>query len=496
MANNSKLIKLPFSLGLEINKILEEKIQFVPRKNKLGLLSFEYTSEELELIDKLSFENPVRGSLEGIELLSNLKSLRIKSVGNSSYEQDKNIASISDKDCSRIAKCKNLEFLDIENQAKLSYIDVSQMKKLHALSLNRNAVLDEIFGLDSLKELWQFDCVGNESLTRIEGLNGIIMNNKDLTDLNLDVLLYPDAVGYDVKTGSINEETIKRFDEMTISWQEILSSGKNIKINNYQMMSMHQKASKALEEYVPKYCENRTAVMGIEQYLAENVKYDDESLKNGHSHSYSSKNDDLPSITSGPIGGANGAYNAFTYKTCVCEGYTRAMQYLLRLKGIKSHNVHCISGEDKLHMSNDKGDDMYKVYNLPDDGYHSIISIDDVEYLYDDPCWNAGRYQRGDKTMPWTLLTKEEISKDHTLSFGEKNIDNNTCKVPRSEIQIAMQRVANYRQERKRRQEIFSEQEIGKNTINISINEKDTAKDKCQRKVQERIQDLEEKRSK
>ncbi len=184
--------------------------------------------------------------------------------------------------------------------------------------------------------------------------------------------------------------------------------------------------------------------------------------------------------------GANGAYNAFIYGTCVCEGYTRAMQYLLTLKGIKSHNVHCISGEDKLHMSTDKQDNIYKRYDLPDDGYHSIISIDDIDWLYDDPCWNAGRYQRGDKSMPWTLLTKEEISRDHTLSFNERNINNNTLNVPRSAIQIAMQRIANYRQERRKQQEIFSEQEIGKSTVNVPRSKKDKAKERYQRNMQER----------
>ena len=38
MATDTELIKLPFSLGIEINKILAEKIQFTPRKNKIGLL--------------------------------------------------------------------------------------------------------------------------------------------------------------------------------------------------------------------------------------------------------------------------------------------------------------------------------------------------------------------------------------------------------------------------------------------------------------------------
>lgn len=484
MATDMELIKLPSPLGLKVNDVLKEKIQFTPRQNKTGLLSCEFTKDELALIDRLKFNNPVHDSLKGIDLLPNLKSLTIKSVGNSSYRQDKHIASISDKDGSCIAKCKTLEYLSIENQAKLSFIDVSNMKKLHSFSVNRNAQLDEIFGLDSIEELWQIDCIGNESLTRIENLNSIIMNNPELTELNLDVLLYPDAIGYDAKTRSVNEDTIKRFEEINTSWQEILSSGRNIKINNTQMMSMHQKAMSALEEYVPKYCDKRTTVIGIEQYLAENVKYDNEALKNGHSHSSSSKSDSLPSITIGPRGGANGAYNAFTYNTCVCEGYTRAMQYLLRLKEIKSHNVHCISGEDKLHMSTDNGDDKYKIFDLPDDGYHSIISIDDVNCLYDDPCWNAGRYQRGDKTMPWTLLTKEEISRDHTLSFGERNIDNNTLNVPRNVIQIAMQRVATYREERKKEKCKFSEQEIGQGTINAHTSKKDQARSKVQKDLQ------------
>ena len=481
------LIKLPLSLGLKINGILKDKIGFVPRANKIGMMTFEFTREELELIEKLNFENPVRGEIAGIELLPNLKSVVIKSDGNTAYKQDKNIASIDDKDCSCIYKCKNLENLSVENQARITFLDVSQMKNLHFFSAKRNSRLEEISGLELTTELWQLDCYGNESLMQMGDLNKVIMQNEELTDLNLDVLLFTDAMGFDIRSGEINEDTLKRFEDMNVSWQEILSSGKSIKINNYQMMQMHQKACKALEDYVPKYCESRTAVIGIEQYLAENVKYDHASLKTNHSHSYDTKDDDLPAIVTGPLGGANGAYNAFTYGTCVCEGYTRAMQYLLRLKGIKSHNVHCISGEDKLHMSTDKQDDKYKIYDLPDDGYHSIISIDDIDCLYDDPCWNAGRYQKGDKSMPWTLLTKEEISRDHTLSFNENNIDNNTLKVPRSTIQIAMQRIANYRQERIEQQKVFSAQEIGKSTVDVPTDKKDMAKSTVDGKIEEKM---------
>ena len=204
MATDTELIKLPLSLGLKINGILKEKIGFIPRENKIGIMTFEFTREELELIDKLNFENPVRGEIEGVELLPNLKTLVIKSQGNTAYKQDKNIASITDKDSSCIYKCKNLENLTIENQAKLSYLDVSQMKKLHFLSVNRNSRLEEISGLEDITELWQLDCYGNESLMQIGDLNKTIMQNEELTDLNLDVLLFPDALSYDIKSGELN----------------------------------------------------------------------------------------------------------------------------------------------------------------------------------------------------------------------------------------------------------------------------------------------------
>ena len=441
MEIDEKLIKLGSTLGIKINEFLAKKIQFTPRKGNFDLLSFEFTEDELALVDKLVIENPVQGSLEGVELLPNLKTLTIKSNNYSHYIQDRDILSISDRDGKSISKCKNLENLEIDNQAKLSYLDVSGLHNLHSLSINHNSNLEVIDGLDSLTELWGFDCVGNESLTRIEELNKAIINNNQLSDLNLDLLLFPDAVNYNASTGEISHETLVRFEEMNnVSWQEVMGGNKNIKINTYQMMKMHKLACDALDEYVPQSCGRKMAVVGIELYLAENVKYDDDSLD--HSHNHSDNN-----LVNGPLRGANGAYNAFVFNSCVCEGYTRAMQYLLRLREIKSRNVHCISGKDTVGMSTNR-DDRYTIYYSPSGGFHSIICIEDENCLYDDPCWNAGLYQKGNKSLPWTLCTKEEISQDHTLSFAERNINNNTLKVPRSSIQDAISRINTYRNNR------------------------------------------------
>jgi hypothetical protein len=60
---------------------------------------------------------------------------------------------------------------------------------------------------------------------------------------------------------------------------------------------------------------------------------------------------------------------------------------------------------------------------LPKTGYHSICRVDrSGGCYYCDPCWDACSYQKGDKSLPYLLLTKEQISKDHTLSFDEQNI--------------------------------------------------------------------------
>lgn len=46
---------------------------------------------------------------------------------------------------------------------------------------------------------------------------------------------------------------------------------------------------------------------------------------------------------------------------------------------------------------------------------HSILYIDDFYRQYCDPCWDASRWQRGDKKLPFYLRTKEDISKTHEL---------------------------------------------------------------------------------
>jgi len=121
---------------------------------------------------------------------------------------------------------------------------------------------------------------------------------------------------------------------------------------------------------------------------------------------------------------------------------------LLKLKGIKSRNVRCIAGEDTIGMADGGEETKYTTYNLPSDGYHSIICIEDEMGLYCDPCWDASAYQRGNKSLPYCLLNKKEISKTHTLSFSERRIANEHITVSRNAITDSIANNGLFRQTR------------------------------------------------
>ena len=445
MEKNEELVKLPMKLGSIIAGELKKKKKYTKRLDKNGFLSYEYTREELELITSLQLVNPTSGTLKGVELLPNLRTLTVSSQ-NTAYTDNRSILSITDEDAISISQCENLEQLEITGQARISFLDVSRLSKLKVLNISRNIGFEEIIGLEKLKNIFSLTCVGNEALLRIKNLDRIILNNPELFDIHLDLLLFPDAIGLK-NDFSINDEALEKILNSTVTWEEVVGK-KNTKINNNQMLLMHKKACEAIRDYLPKNSPSYTTVMGIERFLAENVKYDDTSLKHDHrhmdgSHTYNGK---TILFSSGAERGANGAFNALIHHTCVCEGFTRAMQYLLRLKGISSRNVNCLGVPDTIHISDYNNKNAR--FTMPNDGFHSIICIEGVDCLYCDPCWDAELYQHGVQNFPYALLTKEEISRDHTLSFEERNV-NNGSKVSRKEIEKELLRIEEHIKERK-----------------------------------------------
>lgn len=477
-------IQLPTGLGIQIAKLIGEKTG-KPHINKTGMLDLTFTREELESIKVLRINEPYAGVLEGISMLPNLQVLEVSQERETDYQHPRDIKSISESDLKEISKCEGLKSLYIINQANIGWLDVSDLKGLQVLKVSHNPNLDSIEGLENLQELFALECYGNKRLQQIDGLDGFITQMPEGSRIDLDVLLFPNAIGYNHLDGSINEKAFERIQDnyqLNCSWSEGLTGNRDIKINTFQMMQMHKKACEILEQHIPEQMMHSPTdiIVGIEEYLSRNVKYSYDD-KGNVAHSVKKNG-----IVSGPQTGANGAYMALTQNIAVCQGYTRAMQYLLKLKGIESHDASCIANESKKTPNMNSA-----FFTLPEDGYHSIICIDGYYGLYDDPCWNAGRYQRGsDKSLPYTLMTKDEISETHAFYFGELNVSNSHLGSQRKNVDTAMKRYEYYMQKKEAQESRHtkSTQVLGQESLDAQNNTKE--KDAAQQVMEQQEKEI------
>ena len=369
---NEKIEVKPY-LGIKIQKRLREKFG-IETDGKY------FSEDELSKVDELEIVPPLEGGLEGIELLSNLEKLTIESVGNTAF-QTQEIHSIADGDIGSVAKCGKLKELTIVNQSKISCLDCSQLPELTNVTIKNNRALRIIKGLENITTLLELNCYGNESLQQVENLDQVILNNPDLCATKLDFLLYQDAIGYNPQNGEYNlkaHEKLGRINE-AVFVESMLK--KEVNINASKMTNLHNKAMDILAENNIDGT-NLESAEKVEKYIAQNVQY------NGQK-----ENKIIPENKEimGARSTANGAYNAIMEGKCNCEGFTRLMQYFLKLKGIKSRNVYCVPQKENSDFG---------------ENYHSVVALEDSD-LYGDPCSDAVTL-----TSP-SLKTREEIQKNY-----------------------------------------------------------------------------------
>jgi len=395
-----ELIKLPYKIGIPIVKYLSN-LGIEPRKDNGGGLSFQFTQEELDQVVNIIIDEPTAGCLQGIEYCRNLKSL---SIINKSYSAFSNSnMSISDVDIKIISKLTSLESLSIVGQKGISWVDVTDLINLERLTIERNNTIDLVEGLESLKNIKEVSIFGNKELFELQGIINLI-NDNNLDLLELDLLNFPEVSEFMPKLLSIQN----------CQFYETCSSGKDVHYNCGTAFLFHKKTLEIIDEILSANPSNIVdTIILIEKYLAEHITYDYEALeKEGRYH-------EVNGVKRGLNNGTQSAYNGLMYGSCVCEGYTRSMQYLLKLSNIKSKNVYCVSGKDKIKINEHYNNQL----ELPDDGYHSIIRVDlNNGIYYCDPCWDSCRWHRGDTSLPYCLKNRSDISQDHTLSFEENGV--------------------------------------------------------------------------
>lgn len=234
----------------------------------------------------------------------------------------------------------------------------------------------KIEGLENLTTLEKLSCYGNESLHGIEHLDQVILNNPELYATELDILLFPDAIGYHSENGSYNLQADARLQEIQNTTKADYVESmlkKEVNISHSKMMELHCKSLNILQQNVQNGDELQMAEE-IENYMAQNIKYN-QGFAN--QENITTENKEIVGARST----ANGIYSALIRGQANCEGFTRAMQYLLKLKGIHAKNVYCVPKPENAILK---------------EAYHSVIYLENSD-LYSDPCYEAIYFERGEK---------------------------------------------------------------------------------------------------
>lgn len=403
------MVTLPFNLG----GVIRDSITAYRRKNNipepeevkaLGVYRkrdtfFEY---ELELVRELELD---KSTMEYIDLFPNITSLTIDGEKGLSSEDFKRV----------FDKYTNLEQLTIKGQAGIQLVNVSGMKNLKALTLVSNGSLHRVIGLDKLDELEQVTIYDNDTYATVEELcQHMAKLSKNGTKCNLDVLYMPDMK----KTGIPNPDNFK--------WCESVGLGlfgDELKYTTKELEEAVDKAEEVISKYIKPTDNDKEVYAILYQWVCKNIKYDDESL-DSRVHTIQGKE-------VGQFGGMNGTVNGLVYGSCVCEGYSKSMQMLLKLCGIPAFDIGCFTSDTPMSRFNITGKKRTR------EGTHSILKVNlDGTCYYSDVTWDADRIQNG-YPRKYFLLSKEDISKDHKL-IGEKDVWATQKSVPNDEFQTLM----------------------------------------------------------
>lgn len=447
-----KKIKLSTSLGIAVSNYFRLVLGKTIPINQYGLLDFAFLPEELEMVKNVRLSNLKKGSLEKIKYLKNLEVLEIYSEHNDEIEMmaaahESEEYSIEDRDFIDIAKCTKIKTLIIKAQNKLTKIDLNCFENLEHLELRCNKNLEIIDAGREIKNIKTFICCDNEKIKNTEEIGRIIERNDKLKYLQIDVINFPDAINFDYHSGEYNSEIVKKMKNISkVNFEECFEGDRTIVLSLNQMIDMHNKACEILHLYVQNTANKKDLIVGIDNYLAKNVVYDEEAGRHVHLDDVmnmcktDTRFEKLYRFAKAPTHGASGAYNAIMFNQCICEGYTRAMQYLLKLKGIKSHDVYCLPKiKEKSFFNTEEENAQAGEYEIPfDDEYHSILCIDDYNSLYADPCLDAKYYRKGNKSLPFVLRIKEEIENTHTFVSNQDDVMNRYSKQSDHVIQSAI----------------------------------------------------------
>lgn len=282
----------------------------------------------------------------------------------------------------------NLKTLSIHHAEDLNGLILQPLKSLQTLNIT-STNLATIHGLDSLDSLTSLTFIDNQYFVSTDELQSYLLKNLDkLKDCNFDLLLYPEIKQVLEQKGSIHDVRDR------INFSEIVSvaTERPLTYTFNEAERIYSIAETVKDRYLEPEDSKAQQYAIMYRWVCDHIRYSDASEK---------------------FLGQQGSYNALVEGHSICQGYTKAMQVLLKVVNIPSHDIECVI--------NNRG---YRVHGETSTGVlgdHSILMVNlggrgflDQRLSYNDPTWDAQLIQNG-KQARYFMLSKEEISQDHPL---------------------------------------------------------------------------------
>lgn len=331
------------TLSASIMKLLMKQGK---RKNYFGF-DGTFTEEELAGIESLVVTQCE--SLEGIEHLTNLKSLKIVGVNLDTFRFAGFPNNISD--FTPINNLPNLEELTIWHDTNIISLNVSSLKQLKRLNLICNPNLREVEGLDSL-ECLEMVCTNGSPIKMIGDPKTYIENTKDTPVNILDLRTYnslfaSDEIFSHLRSKLMNNLSNLKFSEHVYFYDEMYT------LSLEQMRELHRLGMKAIDSLKLDELDPEAKVLAVYEYVIKNVVYDTEGLdfRNRHYEKYLEVQSETNNYFLRRMAFINSSLNALKNGKAVCDGYVNMAIYLYDLCGVKAEPVICKNKNGDLHTA-------------------------------------------------------------------------------------------------------------------------------------------------
>jgi len=402
------MVNLPYGIG----SILRDKIDTKRIKNGLpepAELKNVYDQHQTFLESELASLTSLTINSDFIPYLEYFPNLKNITIDSAKGMKQFDIQEV-------INKYPNLTGLTIKGQQDVGLLDLSRLKKLENLDISDNHNLNKILGLKELENLDSLKYVNNhfpDPTFQKEIFDEVLkLTGKIYPECTIDVLSMPSFVKY------LEEKKIPIENNFpNLKWSESLKEGKGainyVTYSTDSLFSAYKRATDIISSYIKPSDSVEQKYAILYQWMCENVKYDYDSVNsNNMSGDKFLLNGRVMRIVSGVAADANGTVTPFIKKACVCQGYTKAMQFLCKMVDIPVFDTYCA-------INTSKEETPHILFNEPDEikanhADHSIQKINlNGNIYYSDLTWDANRHQKGLPNSKYFLLSYDDISKNH-----------------------------------------------------------------------------------